>query len=71
MQKPKPEPQVVFRKQDSLGANDAEGDTQFLGACFVDTGDLELLRDCNRAEQPSGSSWVARGLASRRSCCSC
>jgi len=51
MQKPKPEPQVVFRKQDSLGANDAEGDTQFLGACFVDTGDLELLRDCNRAER--------------------
>jgi hypothetical protein len=45
------EERVVFRKQDNLGANDAEEDGQFLANCFVDTGDLALLRDCERPER--------------------
>jgi hypothetical protein len=45
------EERVVFRKQDNLGANDAEEDGQFLAECFVDTGDLELLRNCERSER--------------------
>ena len=35
----------VFQRNDSLGAADAESDSKFLGDCFVDTGDLETLRD--------------------------
>lgn len=42
---------VVFRKQDNVGANDAEEDGQFLSSCFVDTGDLALLQDCDRPER--------------------
>ncbi|UCE05882.1 MAG: hypothetical protein JSW07_20200, partial [bacterium] len=34
-----------FRKHDNIGAADAEGD-KFLHECFVDTGDIEVLRDC-------------------------
>lgn len=37
-----------FRKHDTIGAADAEGD-KFLHECFVDTGDLEVLRDCSDA----------------------
>lgn len=36
-----------FRKLDSIGAADAEEDRLFLKECFVDTGDLEALRDCS------------------------
>jgi len=32
-----------FRKHDSIGANDAENDEQFLPFCFEDTGDLSTL----------------------------
>lgn len=35
-----------FKKLDSIGNPSAESDTQFLSACFVDTGELNLLRDC-------------------------
>jgi len=45
------EERVVLRKQDNLGANDAEEDGQFLADCFVDTGDLALLRDVARPER--------------------
>ena len=41
---------IVFRRQDTIGANDAEED-RFLESCFVDTGDLEMLRDCSRPER--------------------
>jgi len=44
-QKKSTEERVVFRKQDNVGANDAEEDGQFLTECFVDTGDLIDLRD--------------------------
>lgn len=37
----------AFRKHDSVGSASAEDDTQFLAECFVDTGDLALLRDCD------------------------
>ena len=48
---PDQEPKVVFRRQDRIGANDAEEDEPFLAECFVDTGDLALLRDCKRPER--------------------
>jgi len=35
-----------FRKHDNIGAADAEDD-KYLIDCFVDSGDLEILRDCN------------------------
>ena len=35
-----------FRKHDTIGSADAEGD-KFLEPCFVDTGDMEILCDCN------------------------
>src|ERR1700688_2500028 len=40
-----PIPQFRFRRQDTIGAADAQEDS-FLDSCFVDTGDLEVLRDC-------------------------
>jgi hypothetical protein len=42
---------IVFRKQDRIGANDAEEDAEFLEECFVDTGDLDLLSDARRPER--------------------
>lgn len=39
----------VFRKNDSVGALDAESDGKFLETCFVDIGDLETLSDINDA----------------------
>ena len=45
------EERVVFRKQDNVGANDAEEDGLFLGECLVDTGYLDLLRYCERPER--------------------
>lgn len=42
---------VLIRKQDRIGATDAEEDGVFLERCFVDTGDLKLLRDCDRPER--------------------
>ncbi len=35
-----------FKKSDSIGAAAAEQDAQLLESCFVNTGDLDLLRDC-------------------------
>jgi hypothetical protein len=35
-----------FRKHDSIGAADAEDDREFLMECFVETGDLEAIKDC-------------------------
>ncbi|MHB8502759.1 MAG: P-loop ATPase, Sll1717 family [Candidatus Acidiferrales bacterium] len=37
--------QFRFRKHASIGAAAAEEDTKFLAECFVDTGDLETLKD--------------------------
>lgn len=41
----------IFRKNDEIGAAGAEDDSQFLSECFVDTGELEILRDCNNARR--------------------
>lgn len=38
--------QFRFRKLDSVGSADASEDSDFLAECFVDTGDLAVLRDC-------------------------
>lgn len=35
-----------FRPHDSIGSADAEQDNDFLESCFVDTGDLGIIRDC-------------------------
>lgn len=40
-----------FRKHDTVGNPSAEADAKFLDRCFVDNGELALLRDC--AEQRS------------------
>jgi hypothetical protein len=39
--------QFRFRKNDAIGAADAEFDDRFLDSCFVDSGDLSALRDCH------------------------
>jgi hypothetical protein len=36
-----------FRRSDNIGTPDAESDDSFFDACFVDTGDLHALRDCD------------------------
>ena len=36
----------VFRRNSNVGAMDAESDEKFLEDCFLDTGDLEVLIDC-------------------------
>lgn len=38
---------VVFRKNVNVGAADAESDNAYLTHCFIDTGDLDQLLDCN------------------------
>jgi hypothetical protein len=38
-------PSYKFRKTDSVGAADAEEDIQFLESCFVDVGNLDVLRN--------------------------
>lgn len=37
---------IVFKKNVDIGAADAESDDTFLSECFVDTGDLQTLLDC-------------------------
>lgn len=37
----------IFRSNQTIGAAQAELDERYLSQCFVDTGDLELLRDYN------------------------
>lgn len=41
----------VFRSQDRVGYPDAEEDREFLSTCFVDSGQLAVLRQCDRAER--------------------
>ena len=36
-----------FRRLDHIGVVDAEQDTEFLQACFIETGDLSVLSDCS------------------------
>ena len=36
----------VFRNNQIIGAAAAESDEYYLSKCFVDTGDLEILRNC-------------------------
>ncbi|HET8853808.1 MAG TPA: hypothetical protein VFN02_14910, partial [Ktedonobacteraceae bacterium] len=36
-----------FRKHDTIGNPSAEADSRFLDQCFVENGELELLRDCS------------------------
>lgn len=38
--------QFRFRRNDTIGTPDAEHDEIFLAECFVDTGDLAVLRSC-------------------------
>src|SRR5579859_3013891 len=40
-------PRFKFRRDATIGAADAETDHDFLSECFVDTGDLEALRNCS------------------------
>lgn len=40
-----------FKKSDSIGAAAAEQDTQLLASCFVNTGDIEQLLDCNNTRR--------------------
>ena len=49
--KKKPRIQVVFRRNFSLGAADAESDDQFLDSCFLDTGVLADIRDCENPKR--------------------
>jgi len=37
----------IFRKTDTIGAADAEEDRVFLEKCFIDTGCVDVLRDCS------------------------
>jgi hypothetical protein len=36
-----------FKKLDNIGAADAEEDKQFLESCFVEAGQIQVLRDCS------------------------
>ena len=40
-----------IRRNESIGAADAESDEKFLLQCFVDNGDLSFLRDCEEAKR--------------------
>ena len=58
-----------FKKNDNIGSADAESDEDFLRDCFVDTGDLETLRNLRSAPRiivgrtGSGKSALIRTLA--------
>jgi hypothetical protein len=41
---------IVLRRTDSIGAADAENDHQFLSQCFVDSGQLDILLDCDKPQ---------------------
>jgi hypothetical protein len=45
----KAKPTFRLHRRDSIGAADAEGDEHYLRTCFVDTGDINVLRDRGRA----------------------
>lgn len=38
---------IRFRRNVDIGAADAENDDTYLDACFVDTGDVATILDCN------------------------
>lgn len=40
-------PEYVFTRNSSIGSADATEDNKFLTACFIDTGDLQSLRECD------------------------
>lgn len=40
-----------FRRNDSVGTADAESDDKYLSECFVETGDLQVLRDCSNPKR--------------------
>jgi len=40
-----------FRKHSNIGAAAAEDDEEFLKSCYVDTGDLDVLLDCNNSKR--------------------
>lgn len=60
-----------FKKNDRVGEAEAESDDSFLFQCFIDNGDLDLLRDCAAAPRiivgrtGSGKSALIRMLAER------
>lgn len=39
-----------FRRHGTIGAAAAEEDERFLTACFINTGDLDTLLDCENPE---------------------
>lgn len=63
--------QFRFRKNESIGNADAESDERFLLDCFLDTGDLDALRDCDDSRRliigrtGAGKSALLRVLAER------
>lgn len=43
--------EFTFRKNDDIGAAAAEDDAHFLSECFIDTGELKYLYDCDNPKQ--------------------
>ncbi len=43
--------EFVFSRHDDVGAAGAEDDSVFLQECFVDTGDIDILLDCNEPKR--------------------
>ena len=41
----------VFCKNDEIGSAGAEDDEQYLKDCFIDTGELPVLLDCDNAKR--------------------
>ena len=62
----------VFRKNDDIGAAGAEDDERFLTECFVDTGDLSVLLDCENPRRVvvgrtgAGKTALLTAIASKR-----
>lgn len=60
-----------FCRNDSVGTADAESDDRFLSDCFIETGDLDVLRDCSDPKRiivgrtGSGKSALIRMLCER------
>ncbi len=63
--------QFRFRKSDNIGSAEAESDEAYLSDCFVDTGELDVLRDFNDTKRilvgrtGAGKSALLRMLAAR------
>ena len=43
--------QFKFRKHATIGSASAEDDRAFLSDCFIDTGDLKTISDCDNAKR--------------------